>query len=74
MPPGIGSSGGGVCSNRYGVAENVGYMNDVAISYGYFSPGIIFLVMRIVGMHILVIPTAASPALNITDNMYWCFR
>ena len=43
MPPGIGSSGGGVCSNRYGVAENVGYMNDVAISYGYFSPGIIFL-------------------------------
>ena len=32
--PGIGSSGGGVCSNRYGVTENVGYMNDVAISYG----------------------------------------
>lgn len=35
--PGIGSSGGGVCSNRYGVTENVGYMNDVAISYGPVS-------------------------------------
>ena len=34
ISPGIGSSGGGVCSNRYGVTENVGYMNDVAISYG----------------------------------------
>ena len=35
--PGIGSSGGGICSNRYGVTENVGYMNDVAISYGLVS-------------------------------------
>lgn len=32
--PGIGSSGGGTCLNRSGMVENVGYMNDVAISYG----------------------------------------
>lgn len=32
--PGIDSSGGGTCPNRSGIVENVGYMNDVAISYG----------------------------------------
>lgn len=37
--PGTGSSGGGTCPNRSGMVENVGYMNDVAISYGNMFSG-----------------------------------